>query len=73
MEATQAQDPVPVIQPDRLYTYQEAADLLGVNKYLVKNSVLDGRMPSIRLSSARGIRRVRGRDLLAWLDRGGVA
>ena len=60
-----------MIERDRLYTYDEVAAILGVNKYLVRNMVFDGRMPSIRLN-ARGDRRIRGRDLLAWLDRGGV-
>ena len=71
MEATQVPNPAPTIEADRLYTYIEAAALLGVSKYWVKNAVLSDRIPSIRLSPQRGIRRVRGRDLLAWMDRGG--
>jgi excisionase family DNA binding protein len=62
---------VPRIAPDRLYGYKEAAEVLGLNRYLIRNMMRDGRIPSIRIND-RGDRRVRGRDLLDWMDAGGV-
>ena len=59
------------IEPDRLYDYDQAAEVLGVNRYWVRNAVRDGRLPATRLNK-RGDKRVRGRDILAWLDAGGV-
>ena len=63
--------PVGNIEPDRLYTYAQAAEFLGVNRYWVRNAVRDDRIPSVRLNE-RGDRRVRGRALLDWMDQGGV-
>ena len=71
MAKTPTTTPVGKIEPDRLYTYAQAAEFLGVNRYWVRNAVRDDRIPSIRLNE-RGDKRVRGRDLLAWMDQGGV-
>ena len=57
------------INPDHLYTYAQAAAFLGVNKYLIRNLVRDGRIGSIPINK-RGDRRPRGRDLLAFLEEG---
>ena len=36
--------PVGNIEPDRLYTYAQAAEFLGVNRYWVRNAVRDDRI-----------------------------
>jgi excisionase family DNA binding protein len=60
---------VPRIVPTHLYGYAQAAEVLGVNKYFVRNLVKDGRLKSIPVND-RGDRRVVGRDLLAFLEDG---
>jgi hypothetical protein len=57
------------IKPNWLYNYDQAAALVGLNRYLIRNMVLDGRLPSVPISD-RGVKRIRGRDLIALVNEG---
>jgi excisionase family DNA binding protein len=61
----------PRIAPDHLYNYAQAAEVLGVSKYFVRNLVRDGRIKSVRVND-RGDRRLYGENLIEWLKNGGV-
>jgi hypothetical protein len=55
------------IDPHRLFTYAELAEATGLNEYLIRNMVSDGRLEFVAIGSERG-KRVAGYQYLAWLE-----
>lgn len=57
-----------VIDPNRLYTYAEAGALVGVSARKIKREVEEyKRLGYVQVGTTRG-RRIRGSQLLRWLD-----
>ena len=61
--------PDDTIRPTWLYSYDQASQLIGLPRNTIRNMVMDGRLPSIPITQ-RGIKRIRGRDLLTFIEEG---
>jgi excisionase family DNA binding protein len=69
---TSKQDPsASGIDPHKLFTDQEVADLMGISVWHVRNLIRDGRIGYVKTGPKRG-RRISGRDYLDYLERNRV-
>jgi excisionase family DNA binding protein len=62
----------PAIEPNRLYTYDEIAELFGVTARQVRRWVEDGKMDYTPLPGGRG-RRISGQQYLDTIRKSAVA
>lgn len=60
------------IEPDRLYTYAEMAEMFGVAERQVRRWVEEGKLDYTPLPGGRG-RRISGRQYLATIHKSAVA
>jgi excisionase family DNA binding protein len=56
------------IEPDRVYTLDEVAELLRCSRANVHRLALKGQLASVRIGAGNAGYRVLGRDLLAFLE-----
>ena len=60
------------IDPDRLYAFEELADLTGLSDRRLRRMADDGRIGYVLVGEERG-RVIRGRQYLDWLDARSIA
>jgi excisionase family DNA binding protein len=63
--------PKPVIEPNAVYSREEAAEILGVSLSTVKRMIAEGHLQVSRLNGGRRLF-IRGANILAMLDQATV-
>lgn len=54
------------IRKNEVYTLQEAAELLKVSESTIRRRIREGSLPSVKMGR---IRRIRGEDILGYVER----
>ncbi len=63
--------PKPVIEPNAVYSREEAAEILGVSLSTVKRIIADGHLQVSKLNGGRRVY-IRGANILTMLDQSTV-
>ena len=63
--------PKPVIEPNAVYSREEAAEILGVSLSTVKRIIADGHLQVSKLNGGRRVF-IRGASILTMLDQSAV-
>ncbi|MGH2592999.1 MAG: helix-turn-helix domain-containing protein [Anaerolineae bacterium] len=63
--------PKPAVEPNAVYSREEAAEILGVSLSTLKRMIAEGHLPVSKLNGGRRVF-IRGSNILAMLDQSTV-